>query len=245
MAAGLILAWHPMYELMIDSPLQEPRLLLPRQILSAPLLLGHGTSPVVSLSTEVQTIISVTVAAVIAVVVGYYFDILPPVFVHAVNYGIAAMNMPRNVEIMHERTQEFASTCAELVKAVTSFDRPSRDIQNAASGLSAELEKWITGQQKEYSALADPIKQCMKSQGVLDKLLSWCKFVIYLKQRKPNNLTDWRICKRNFILFFNRLNDCKAAWMHGIRRIRGLRLLTTVVTEMLRPQKHHLAHTSP
>ena len=42
-AAGLRLAWHPMYELMIDSPLQ-----LPQQILSAPLLLGHGTSPVVS-----------------------------------------------------------------------------------------------------------------------------------------------------------------------------------------------------
>ena len=122
------------------------------------------------LSTEVQTIISVTVAAVIAVVVGYYFDILNWVFAHAVNYGIAAMNIPRNVEVMHERIKEFASTCAEHMKAVTSFDRQSRDIQNAASGLSAELEKWVTGQQKEYTALADPIKQCMKSQGVLDAL---------------------------------------------------------------------------
>ena len=46
MAAGLILAWHPMHELMMDCPLQEPRLLLPQQVLSAPLLLGQGASPV-------------------------------------------------------------------------------------------------------------------------------------------------------------------------------------------------------
>ena len=46
--AGLILAWHPMHELRMECPLQEPRLLLPPQVLSAPLLLGQGTSPVVS-----------------------------------------------------------------------------------------------------------------------------------------------------------------------------------------------------
>ena len=122
------------------------------------------------LSTEVQTVINVMVAAVIAVVVGYYFDILPPALQHTVTYGLAAMNMPRNVEMMHDRIQEFASSCAELMKAVASFDRPSRDIQNAASGLSAELEKWVTGQQKEYTALADPIKQRLKSQGVVEAL---------------------------------------------------------------------------
>ena len=60
---------------------------------------------------------------------------------------------------MHDRIQEFTSSCAELMKAGTSFDRQSRDIQNAASGLSAELEKWVTGRQKEYTALAASLKE--------------------------------------------------------------------------------------
>ena len=122
------------------------------------------------LSTEVQTAISVMVAAVVAVVVGCYFEILPTTLQNAVTYGLAAAHMPRNVEVMCEQIPEFASSCAELMKAVTSFDRQSRDIQNAASGLSAELEKWVTGQQKEYTALADPIKQCLKNQGILESL---------------------------------------------------------------------------
>ena len=122
------------------------------------------------LSTEVQTAISVIVAAGVAVVVGYYFEILPATLQNAVTYGLAAAHMPRNMEVMCEQIQEFASSCAELMKAVTSFDRQSRDIQNAASGLSAELEKWVTGQQKEYTALADPIKQGLKNQGILESL---------------------------------------------------------------------------